>query len=74
MEADRIPKIFRSFSKVLQDQFIDVPAASAEQSNNTSGSVVPQMSDSPIPVSQIGPDGDCPFARGFSRESDELLK
>src|SRR5580658_1089654 len=39
MQADRIPKIFGPFSDVLLDQFIDIPASSAEQSNDISRSV-----------------------------------
>src|ERR1022692_322293 len=74
MEADPIPKIFRPFSKVLHHQFIDIPTPGTEQSNNISCSVVPQMSDSPVPASQIGADGQCPSARRLSRESDELVK
>ena len=75
MEADLIPKIFRPFSNVLQHQFIDIPTSGAEQSNNISCSVVPQMRDFPIPVLPNRTGGRLQlFARGFSRESDELLK
>ena len=50
MEADLVPKIFRPFSNVLQHQFIDIQTSGAEQSNNISCSVVPQMRDFPIPI------------------------
>ena len=48
MEADPIPKIFRPFSNVLQDQSIDIQTSGAEQSNNISCSVVPRTVDFPI--------------------------
>src|SRR5580692_8057404 len=42
MQADSISEIFRSFSNVLflAQEFIDIPAARAEQPNNISRSVV----------------------------------
>jgi adenylylsulfate kinase len=81
MDADRIPNIFGPFSNVLQYQLIDIGTSGAEQSNNISCSVVPQMRDFPTPVFQMAPNPrsgclQCQqfFARGFSRESDELVK
>ena len=78
MEADRISKIFRPFSNVLQHQFVHVPTSGAEQSNNISCSVVPKMRDLPTPFYQLVENGSSGylqlFARGFSREPDELLK
>jgi len=84
MNADHIPKIFRPFSDVLPDQFRDIQTSGAEQSNNISRSVVPRMMDLPIPIrfccqTVMVADGMVAeglqfFARGFSREFDELLK
>ena len=77
MEADLIiPKIFRSFSNVLQHHFIDIRTSGAEQSNNINCSVVPRFMDFPIPIRffQMVADNLQLFARRFSRESDEPLK
>jgi hypothetical protein len=75
-EADLIPKIFRSFSKVLSYQFSDIPTSAAEQPNNVSCSVGPRTMDFPIPIPlcQTVTDRLQLVATGFSRESDELLK
>jgi hypothetical protein len=74
MKADIISKIFRPFSDVLLYQTIDIHTSVAEQSQNISGSVVPQMRDVPPPIDQLALDPRELFARGFSRESGELLK
>lgn len=80
MEAkvDHIPKIFRPFSNVLQYQFIDIMTSGAVQSNNISCSVVPPMRNFPTAFYQMIVDLRSDYlqliARGFSHESDELLK
>ena len=61
MKAELIPKIFRPFSNVLQYQFIDILTSGAEQSNNISCSVVPQMRDVPTPFCQMVLDPRYPF-------------
>jgi len=45
MEADPIPKVFRSFSNVLLYQFFDIQKSGVAQSNNINCSVVPPMGD-----------------------------
>jgi len=77
MQADVIPKIFHSFSNVLDDQFIDIHTSGAEQSNNISCSVVPPMRDVPTwqyPLSEMVLDGHELLTRGFSRKAEKLLQ
>src|SRR5580704_16659817 len=78
MEADRIPEIIGPSTNVVQHQVIDVPTSRAEQSNNISCPVVPHMRDSPTrdapAVQQMVANHARLFARGCSRESNELVK
>src|SRR5580704_18006309 len=81
MEADRIPEIDGPAADVLPQQIVDIPSSGTEQSNDICGSVVARMRDSPArdtAVQQMGANGLLRslqlFARGFSREFDELVK
>src|ERR1700691_1670150 len=77
VEADyMLSKIFRSFSKVLEHQLIDVQTSAPEQADNVSCSVVLRFMNFPIPIQffQMIADSLQLFARDFLRESDQPLK
>ena len=76
MVADLIPEIFRPVADVFENQLIDVLTPAAEQSDHIGRSVAPLMRGFPAgPICRLNEraGGAILFARGCSRESDELL-
>jgi hypothetical protein len=73
MEANRVPKIFGPFSDVFEDKSIDVQPSGAEQSDKIGGPIIPEVGNSPIPVSNVRTDTRCSLVMCFFDESYKFL-
>jgi len=73
MEANRVPKIFGPFSDVFEDKGIDIQPSGPEQPNNIGGPIIPEVGNSPIPVSDVRTDTRCSLVMCFFDESDKFL-